>query len=75
MTGRIQSGQLCTVVPVDPSTLRVGDIVLCRVGRHDYLHLVSAIDGSRFEISNNRGFINGWVGADALFGKCVRIQP
>jgi hypothetical protein len=31
MTGRIESGQLCTVVPVDPATLLVGDIVLCKV--------------------------------------------
>ena len=75
MTGRIESGQLCTVVPVDPMTLGIGDIVLCRVSKHDYLHLISAIDGSRFQISNNRGFINGWICADALFGKCVRIEP
>ena len=29
MTGRIESGQLCTVAPVDPVTLEVGDVVLC----------------------------------------------
>jgi hypothetical protein len=32
MTGRIESGQFCTVIPIDPPTLRVGDIV-CRVTR------------------------------------------
>jgi len=32
MKGRIESGQLCTVAPVDTSTLKVGNIVLCRVG-------------------------------------------
>jgi hypothetical protein len=74
MTGRIESGQLCTVVPIDPATLRVGDIVLCRVGRNDYLHPVNAIDGMRFQIANNRGFINGWVDAGAVFGKCVRVE-
>jgi hypothetical protein len=26
MTGRIESGQLCTVAPVDPEMLEVGDI-------------------------------------------------
>jgi len=32
MAGKIESGQLCTVAPVrDPSTLKVGDIVLCKV--------------------------------------------
>ena len=75
MTGRIESGQLCTVVPVDPATLRVGDIVLCRVGRNDYLHLINAIDGMRFQIANNHGFINGWIGPSAIYGKCVRIEP
>jgi hypothetical protein len=33
MRGRIESGQLCTVVPVDPANLEVGDIVLCKVKR------------------------------------------
>jgi hypothetical protein len=51
--GRIESGQLCTVVPIDPATLRVGDIVLCRVGRYDYLHLINAIDGTRSQIANS----------------------
>jgi hypothetical protein len=31
MQGRIESGQLCTGSPFDPATLRVGDIVLCRI--------------------------------------------
>jgi hypothetical protein len=31
MTGKIESGQLCTVEPIaDVSVLQVGDIVLCR---------------------------------------------
>ena len=75
MTGSIEPGQLCTVIPIDPTTLRVGDIVLCRVGRNDYLHLVNAIDGPRFQIANNHGFINGWIGGDAIFGKCITIGP
>jgi hypothetical protein len=74
MAGRIESGQLCTVVPVDSSTLRVGDIVLCKVRGREYLHLVKAIQGPRFQIGNNRGRINGWVTAGAIFGKCVRVE-
>jgi hypothetical protein len=36
MTGRIESGQLCTVAPIDPAMLEVGDIVLCKVaGKND----------------------------------------
>jgi hypothetical protein len=55
MTGRIESGQLCTVIPADPTVLEVGDIVLCKVRGNEYLHIVKAIDGSRFQIGNNRG--------------------
>ena len=50
MKGRIESGQLCTVAPVDPATLSVGDIALCKVGGHEFLHIVKAIDGARFQI-------------------------
>jgi hypothetical protein len=74
MSGRIESGQLCTVMPVDVSTLQVGDIVLCKVGGADYLHIVKAIAAGRFQIGNNRGRINGWVGANGIFGTCIRIE-
>lgn len=74
MQGKVESGQLCTVEPVAPATLRVGDIVLCKVNGKHYLHLVKAIQGKRFQIGNNRGRINGWVGGNSIFGKCTRIE-
>lgn len=74
MAGRIESGQLCTVAPVDPSTLQVGDIVLCRVRGCEYIHLIKAIQDGRFQIGNNRGGINGWIGRHSIFGKCISIE-
>ena len=74
MTGKIESGQLCTVAPVDVATLEVGDIVLCKVNGKQYLHLVKAIQGKRFQIGNNRGRVNGWVSANSIFGKCTKIE-
>lgn len=74
MAGKIESGQLCTVEPVDVGSLRVGDIVLCKVNGREYLHLIKAIQGPRFQIGNNRGLINGWVSAGAIFGRCVRVE-
>jgi hypothetical protein len=74
MAGKIEPGQLCTVEPVDASLLAVGDIVLCKVNGREYLHLVKAIQGNRFQIGNNRGRINGWVSAAAIFGRCVRVE-
>jgi hypothetical protein len=74
MAGKIESGQLCTVAPVDPASLKVGDIVLCKVRGCEYLHLVKAIQGDRFQIGNNRGRINGWVSKNAIFGRCIKVE-
>lgn len=74
MVGRIDSGDLCTVVPAKPEDLQVGSIVLCRVGGAQYLHLIKAIQGDRYQIGNNRGRINGWVGRNSIYGRCVRVE-
>jgi hypothetical protein len=76
MTGRIESGQRCTVEPVpDCTVLAVDDIVLCKVKGAEYLHLIKAIRDGRFQIGNNRGYINGWIGPNAIFGRCTRVEP
>lgn len=74
MKGRIESGQLCTVEPCNSKDLKVGDIVLCKVRGNDYLHMIKAVQGERFQIGNNKGGINGWIGAQAIFGKCVKVE-
>ena len=74
MSGKIESGQLCTVEPIVSETLEVGDIVLCKVNGSEYLHLVKAIQGPRFQTGNNRGRINGWITSNSIFGRCVRVE-
>ena len=74
MAGRIESGQLCTVEPIDPKGIDVGDIVLCKVKGHEYLHLVKAKQGPRFLIGNNRGGTNGWITVNSIYGRCVSIE-
>ncbi len=74
MSGKIESGQLCTVLPVTPEKLVVGDVGLCKVNGYQYLHLVKARQGDRFQIGNNRGRINGWIGFNCIYGKCVRVE-
>jgi hypothetical protein len=74
MAGKIDSGQLCTVVPIVASQLAVGDIVLCKVKGQEYLHLVKAIQGDRFQIGNNKGRINGWVSANSIYGRCIKVE-
>lgn len=80
MAGKIEDGQLCTVVPLKPPQgfPKVGDIVLCKVNGHQYLHLVKATRGRnpiRYQIGNNRGGVNGWVGIEQIFGVCVKVEP
>ena len=75
MKGKIESGQLCTVEPIKEfESLQKGDIVLCKVNGAEYLHLIKAVNGARFQIGNNRGRINGWIGVNSIFGKCVKIE-
>jgi hypothetical protein len=75
MSGRITSGQLCTVAPVAPDLLAVGDIVLCRVKGNEYLHLIKASQPNRFLIGNNRGGTNGWTSARSIYGRLIALAP
>lgn len=72
MVPKIRSGQLCTVVPLDGDPSK-GDVVLCKVKGHEYLHNVLAVQGGRFQIGNNKGRINGWVSREAIYGKLVEV--
>lgn len=74
MKGRVESGQRCTVEPLGEHRLDVGDVVLCTVRGAQYLHLIRAIRGQQYQIGNNRGGINGWVGLGQIHGKCVRVE-
>lgn len=71
MTPRIQSRQLVTFSP-DVSSVDVGDIVLCKVNGVIMCHLVTAIQGGRYQISNNHGHVNGWT--KHIYGKVVKIE-
>ena len=74
MVPLIRSRQLVTVAPVDPALVEPGDIVLARVAGSVYLHLVTAVDGKRVQIGNNRGRINGWTSHARVFGLCVDVD-
>lgn len=75
MQPKIESGALCTVEPVTREGLDVGDVVLCRVSGAEYLHLIKAIQGDRFQIGNNKGRINGWINISGIYGKLIRVEP
>jgi hypothetical protein len=72
MQGKIESGQLCTVSPVELSSLVVGDIVLCKVNGTHYLHLISAVADGKYQISNNKNHVNGWT--KTIYGKLMKVE-
>lgn len=74
MKGKINSGNLVTVEPIGDQKLKKGDIVLCKVKGHEYLHLIKATKGKQYQIGNNRGRINGWISIKAIFGICTKIE-
>jgi SOS-response transcriptional repressor LexA len=76
MKGKVNDGQLVTVEPLGETEPEVGDIVLCKVRGNHYLHLVKAKQGNptRFQIGNNRGRINGWVGKNSVYGICTKVE-
>lgn len=74
MKGKVASGALCTVEPLQGAP-EVGDVVLCRVKGAQYLHLVKAIQGERFQIGNNLGGINGWISIGGIYGLLTRVEP
>jgi len=74
MKGKVESGQLVTVVPINGKELQKGDIVLCKVNGTQYLHLIKAIQGERFQIGNNIGRINGWITQKSIYGICTNVE-
>ena len=76
MEPRIHSGEPIEYEPVaSPDDVTKGDVVWCKVGGAHYTHLVKAkrLEGEawRFQIGNNKGGVNGWIGFDGIFGKAV----
>ena len=75
MKGKVESGQLVTVEPINSRQLQKDDIVLCKVNGTQYLHLIKAITGEKYQIGNNIGRINGWININSIYGICISVQP
>src|SRR5262245_15987207 len=74
MRVRIESGQLVTIAPVQPTDVCMDDVVLVEWRGNFLLHLVKEIQGERLLIGNNLGKVNGWVPASAVVGRVVAIK-
>lgn len=74
MRGRIESGQLVTLAPVDPADVHVGDAVLDAWKGGFLLHLVKEVRHGRWLIGNNLGRINGWADASSVLGRVIAVE-
>ncbi len=74
MRGRIESGQLVTLEPVDFHQLATDDAVFVKWGEKYLLHLVTAIREDQIEIGNSLGKVNGWVPASAVLGRVIAVR-
>lgn len=75
MTPRIRHRQQVTLIPVEKHTpVKEGDVVFCKVRGRFHVHVVSRVDGDRYEISNARGHVNGWTGREKIYGKVVKVS-
>ena len=74
MRGRIESGQLVTLVPVDPSNVQIDDVVLVAWKSNFLLHFVKDVQDDQILIGNNLGKINGWVSSSAVLGKVIPVE-
>jgi hypothetical protein len=53
--------------------LCVGDAVFVKVKGNLQVHKIGAIEKDRWRIENNKGHINGWVNANAIYGLAVKV--
>lgn len=69
----IKSGQPVKIEPVAYGQPTVGDIVFCKVKGKYYLHKISKTKGNQYQISNNKGHINGWISINGIYGIVTKI--
>lgn len=64
-------------VDIEPLTaqhaLTKGTIVFVKVNGRYYTHKITAVQGTRYQIGNNHGGINGWVTREKILGVVVKI--
>ena len=58
---------------LEDTVLEKHDIVFCKVNGSLFLHKITAINGDRIQIGNNRGKINGWTTRKNIYGKFVEV--
>ena len=74
MRGRIESGQLVTLEPVNFNDVNVDDIIFLKWKNNYLLHIVKEKSDDQVLIGNNIGKINGWVPANLVIGRVINVE-
>lgn len=74
MRGRIESGQLVTIMKIKPEEIKINDAALVKWKGNYLLHIVKEIDHKKVLIGNNLGKINGWIPQKDVIGKVINVE-
>jgi hypothetical protein len=76
MTPAIASGDALIVQPASPGALRVGDVVLCRMGNHLVAHRIAGRRrGPTFLLRcDQTGSDDGWIDAEQILGSVIAVE-
>lgn len=69
----IKSNQPVTLTPCKDIELKVNDIVFCKVKGRFVTHKILKIRNKQYQIGNNRGYVNGWISKDKIYGLVTKI--
>lgn len=71
----IKSGQPVRLEPIKNIELKIDDIVFCKVRGNYCTHKITKIRGKQYQISNNHGYVNGWITKNSIYGIVTKIHP
>jgi hypothetical protein len=74
MRGRIESGQLVTIMKVDGADVQLDDVIFIKWKRNYLLHIAKEISETEILIGNNLGKLNGWISKDDVIGKVINVE-
>ena len=74
MRGRIESGQLVTIAPINSDHVKVDDVVFIRWKGNFILHIVKEIQDDKLLIGNNIGKMNGWADRTDVLGVVISVE-
>jgi hypothetical protein len=76
MTPAIASGDALIVQASSPSALRVGEVVLCRLGNHLVAHRIARLrNGPSFLLRcDQTGVDDGWVDPEQILGRVIAVE-